>query len=218
MSDDFDGVRTTFERPKTSPLVGVGLFLLGGAALLIVARSFLSDVYSEVGPTRSADITILLALVAVFVGVAMLAIVAIAAYIQTRMSKYQQPAPNGVTATELAQLLQVLSLQSARPDAPKIARLPSGNWAGPVTPTSSRARDQVELSFSDDTSASVTLEAWRSAMDMPRLTRVGWTHANDSYKHIRRYLLDHGAIDEGGVKDHELCHRLDRAVRDSVSA
>jgi len=211
--DTNEGVKTTFEKGSADVLVGVGIVGLGVTVGIVALRAWLVGLYERLkSPELSADVTMFGALSGVCMGAVALVIFITVAYVFTRLSKHTQaPVFLGSSASSQPQLPA---------PAPRYAQLRSGNWAT-TTGGDSWAQPAakvagVRLDFADDTSQTVTLEAWQTAMGMPRLTRNGWPHANDSYKAIRRYLIEAGACDEGGVKDHEVCHRLDREVMASV--
>lgn len=173
---------------RNGATLGVALGVVSVAGLFIAARAWLTDIYSSVGPSRSADITLLVTTVGCVALLGALGLFLAVAYVLTRISR-----PDGVRHSATA-LHPVQMAQPAR-----VTRLPAGNWTGDGNIAQLRApRDVIELDFAGRPAVLVPRSAFYDALRMPQLRRADWRHDTNVYKAVRAYLMERGAIDAKG--------------------
>lgn len=176
---------------RNGATIGVALGVISVAGLFVAARAWLTDIYASVGPSRSADITLLVTTVGCVALFGALGMFLAVAYVLTRISR-----SDGSTRSTTA-LQPVQMPQSAR-----VTRLPAGNWAGDGNIAQLRApQDVIELDFAGRPAVLVPRSAFYDALRMPQLRRADWRHDTNVYKAVRAYLMERGAIDAKGNWD-----------------
>lgn len=172
----------------------VALAVLSIVGLFVAARAWLADIYTSIGPVRSADFTLAISTTACasVIGTLLAVLALWAAFGRSRRQMW--PPDSRTALMEPPDSTTTLSGPSGR-----VIRLPAGNWANGNNIAQSRApRDVVELDFVGRPAVVVPRTTFFDALRMPQLRRAAWRHDTNAYRAIRQYLLDRGAIDERG--------------------
>lgn len=192
------GVTTTFEKGWTNWLIGVAIAMVGAGILFIMAKIWLAGVYKDIGPDRSADVTMIAALMGVCGGVLALLFVGVVAFFWTRVSKHTV-APN---------YYQLPVDQTPLLGTPKGARqtplLPAGNM---YRPSAIDRRPRVKLKVRGQV-IPVPREAMIEALKMPRLHRDDARFGHEAFTTIRAYLIEQRCVDSSGKFDEEMRARI----------
>lgn len=196
------GITTTFERGWSHVLIGAGVLLLSLVLLVVGGKLWLTDVYTAVGPSRSADVTIIAALGGVCGGVMALLSGVSVAWLVTRISRNSHVLPGPVPQTDFAPALPASRI--VRP----MGQLRSGNWA---SGRDAARGGSVTLHFTDRSKAVVPRAAVETALRMAVLKRTPetWPHDKSYYTPVLRWILEHhGADQRSGVFDETVRDRL----------
>lgn len=198
-----NGVTTTFERGWSHILVGAGALLLSLVLLVVGVKYWLTDVYTAVGPSRSAYVTIIAGLGGLCGGVMALLSGVSVAWLVTRISRNSHVIPREERTIREEPLQELPPSRLRRP----IGILSSGNLPSGKDP---RGAGSLALTFADKTKAIVPREVLLTALRMPHLRRTPqtWPHDKAYYTSVYRYLLEHHAIDKVGAFDEVVRTRL----------
>lgn len=206
MNNQTDGVTTTIEKGWDAKIVW-GVFATVGAAggVLLVARMWVVGVYKDLGPERSADVTMITGIGSCLGGMFMLLVVGIAAYFWTRVVRSTHaPAPSQATG-----YLPDPELPAGIPRTGTPARLPSGSTF------QTKRVPSVTLHFADGRSASVPKHMVRTALNADTLKQATWPHGKTYYTPIRAYLDEQNALSETGEVDRKVADRMLRYLDDA---
>jgi len=185
------GVSTTYERGWGHAIPGFVLGAIGVAIVLVLVRNWVAGIFADVGPIRSADITMLLGGGSLCVGAVALFVFVVVGYIYTRLAKHAQAPIFPGFALPQAQAQGGRSLM--RPDA----SLRTGNLYS-LAP--SVLSNPLTVHFKDETSQVVTVDAAVDFFEMPRAVRTPetWKHDKAHYTVLNRFAQEVGALGAKG--------------------
>lgn len=185
------GVSTSYERGFGHAIPGFVLGAIGGAIVLVLIRNWVAGIFADVGPVRSADITMLLGGGSLCVGAVALFVFVVVGYIYTRLAKHAQaPVFPGFALPQAQGAAKTL----VRPDA----SLRTGNLYS-LAP--SVLSNPLTVFFKDETAQVVTMDAAVDFFELPRAVRTAdtWKHDKGHYTVLNRFAQETGALGAKGA-------------------
>lgn len=191
MNTEGGGVTTSYDRGFGHVIPGFVLAAIGGAIVLVLIRDWVAGIFADVGPVRSADITMLLGGGSVCVGAVALFVFVVVGYIYTRLAKHAQaPVFPGFALPQAQGGAKTL----VRPDA----SLRTGNLYS-LAP--SVLSNPLTVFFKDETAQVVTMDAAVDFFELPRAVRTAdtWKHDKGHYTVLNRFAQETGALGAKGA-------------------